>query len=916
MIDQPEHSDDAPEHDDDATDPGASSSHFETADSSTPAPHEQERVPDQIGPYKPIARLGAGGMGVVYLAEQEAPIQRRVALKIVRAGLNSEQVIARFEAERQALALMDHPGIAKVFDAGTTDDGRPFFVMEYVKGVPINEHCDRNRLSVADRLRLMIDVCSAVQHAHQKGVIHRDLKPSNILVAYQDGVAQPKVIDFGVAKATSQRLSEKEFFTEFGQLIGTPEYMSPEQAEMTGQDIDTRSDIYSLGVILYELLIGLLPFDSATLRSAGYAEIQRIIREVDPPRPSTKLTTQRDQSREMLSSAAKNRATDALELTRELRGDLDWVVMKAIEKDRTRRYSAVAEFAQDLEAYLHHDPVRARPPSVSYKTRKFIRRHRLLVGSASAVAAAIVIGAVGITWQARIAMQQRDRAELRLVEGRALADALLGDVQTAVINLEGSTEARMLLTEAALQYLNSLDDAALGTPESIESAADAYLRLGDVMGATFVGNLGESGQAEQAFTRAIELRQRLVDSSPDDTSYLQGMATAQSKFAGLLRRTGDTDQAIAMANAAMTTRQRIADANPDDLRAQLDLASAIQTIGDMHKRQHQFDDAGLRYNETLAIRQRLGRDHPRDLGVQRSLSSAHLRLGNLAMDEGDPDAALGHFEQVVAIRTALADRDDTNSRAQRDLMWALYFASAPLHALGRTDDATDALREAVAIAEQRRAADPINAEASRDWTLVSTQLASIMLDSDPAAAAATFGELASQSQRLSEADPDNATLSIEHGVALLNYGAALALAENHEQAIPVFERSVTILQEECDRDAENRNALHDLARSMAGQGASQLALDDAFGAAASLQGAVNTYESLGADASADARVRAGFIESLAALAQARAELGASTEAENLLDRARSMLTTLPNDEETARIRQEVESVRLTLANGL
>jgi serine/threonine protein kinase len=287
-----------------------------------------------IGPYKLLQVLGEGGMGLVYAAEQTQPVRRSVALKVIKLGMDTKEVIARFEAERQALALMNHPNIARVLDAGSTPDGRPFFVMEYVPGEPITSYSDRQKLSTKERLELFVQVCDAVQHAHQKAIIHRDLKPSNVLVMVQDGKPLPKIIDFGVAKATNQRLTEKAVFTELGQIIGTPEYMSPEQAEMGATDIDTRTDIYSLGVLLYELLVGELPFDSGELRQAGYAEIQRIIREEEPPKPSTRLSHLTEGSKKV----AERRKTDLVKLLREIRGDLDWITMKALEKDRVRRY--------------------------------------------------------------------------------------------------------------------------------------------------------------------------------------------------------------------------------------------------------------------------------------------------------------------------------------------------------------------------------------------------------------------------------------------------------------------------------------------------------------------------------------------------------------------------------------------------
>src|SRR4051794_8070917 len=317
-----------------------------------------EKPGDRIGNYKILQQIGEGGCGSVYMAEQERPVRRRVAFKVIKLGMDTKQVIARFEAERQALALMDHPNIAKVLDAGATDAGRPFFVMELVRGIKITDYCDQNNLSTAQRLELFAQVCRAIQHAHQKGIIHRDIKPSNILVTLHDGVPFPKVIDFGIAKATDQRLTDKPLFTQFEQFIGTPAYMSPEQAEMSGLDIDTRSDIYSLGVLLYELLTSRTPFDAKELLADGLAEMRRRIREVEPQRPSTRLSTMKAED---LTGLAAQRQTDAPKLIHLLRGDLDWVVMRCLEKDRTRRYDAANDVAQDVERYLENEPVLARP---------------------------------------------------------------------------------------------------------------------------------------------------------------------------------------------------------------------------------------------------------------------------------------------------------------------------------------------------------------------------------------------------------------------------------------------------------------------------------------------------------------------------------------------------------------------------
>ncbi len=373
-----------------------------------------------IGPYKLLQEIGEGGMGTVYMAEQEHPVRRKVALKIIKPGMGSTQVIARFEAERQALALMDHPNIARVLDAGTTDAGRPYFVMELVNGIPITTYCDKARLTPRERLELFIPVCQAIHHAHQKGVIHRDVKPTNVLVTHYDGKPVPKVIDFGIAKATDQRLTEKTMFTQFGSIVGTLEYMSPEQAEMSDQGVDTRSDIYSLGVLLYELLTGTTPLERARFREAAYVEILRRICEEEPPRPSTRLS----ESKETLASISAMRRTEPGRLAKVVRGDLDWIVMKALDKDRARRYESASGFAGDLRRHLDGDAVEACPPSASYRLRKLARRHRAALATASALAAILLLAVFVSAWQAVRARQAERRAmDAALQAAMARADA-------------------------------------------------------------------------------------------------------------------------------------------------------------------------------------------------------------------------------------------------------------------------------------------------------------------------------------------------------------------------------------------------------------------------------------------------------------------------------------------------------------
>jgi serine/threonine protein kinase len=445
-----------------------------------------EQIGQRIGPYKILQRIGEGGGGVVYMAEQEKPISRRVALKIIKLGMDTKSVIARFDAERQALALMDHPNIARVLDAGVTETGRPYFVMELVRGVRITEYCDQNNLDTWRRLELFIQICSAIQHAHQKGIIHRDIKPSNILVTMHDGVPVPKVIDFGIAKAVEGRLTEQTLFTAYEQIIGTPAYMSPEQAEMSGLDVDTRSDIYSLGVLLYELLTGRTPFDAKELVKSGLEEMRRTLREREPQRPSSILTTLHGTE---LTTTAAHRHMEPPKLISTLKGDLDWIVMKTLEKDRKRRYETANGLSMDVQRYLKNEPVTARPPSRAYRLQKLVRRNQVVFASGAAVVVALVSG-LGIS------------TRLFIEERQALQRAVAAEQNEFALRQQ--SELREKITQMALmvsrEEYNQADDLLAKTPFDQPS----------LEGAVVLRTLGEWHAREDRWPQAANRFERLM----------------------------------------------------------------------------------------------------------------------------------------------------------------------------------------------------------------------------------------------------------------------------------------------------------------------------------------------------------------------------------------------------------------------
>jgi serine/threonine protein kinase/tetratricopeptide (TPR) repeat protein len=647
-------------------------------------PPPRERVGSVIGPYKLQQQLGEGGFGIVYMAEQEKPVRRIVALKIIKPGMDTAQVIARFESERQALALMDHPNIARVLDAGATDSGHPYFVMELVRGVPITEFCDKNHSSPEERLKLFIDVCHAIQHAHHKGVIHRDIKPSNVLVTLHDGVPVVKVIDFGVAKATVQKLTEKTLFTAFGQMLGTPAYMSPEQAEMSGLDIDTRSDVYSLGVLLYELLTGTTPIEAAKLRAAGYAEMQRLIREQDAPRPSTRFSKLGDTA----TIVAGNRGVDVKRLVQLLAGDLDWVVMKALEKDRNRRYDTPGGFADDVQRYLRREAIVARPPSTPYKVRKFAQRNRGTVVTVTVVAIALLAGIVVSTWQALRARRAETAAIVAADEARAseaeTKEALLRATRAEAAAHAAANEARareaetkVALTRATRAEASAQSAANEARAREAESKAVVSFVENQVFAAA-----RPTGQ-EGGLGRDVTMGKAIESAVPYVTKSFPSQPLIEAKLRLTLGKSfyflGEAQKAAEQEEAARAIYTRLL--GPDDpltLYAMHNLASSYSVLGRV--------DEALRLREaTLALRRtKLGPDNPETLAS----------MNNLALSYGDA----GRNADALKLREeTLARFKATEGPTHADTLMAMNNLANAYFALNRYEEALKLREEAFAL---------------------------------------------------------------------------------------------------------------------------------------------------------------------------------------------------------------------------
>ena len=576
-----------------------------------------------IGRYKLLEKVGEGGCGVVYVAEQTEPVRRRVALKVIKLGMDTKQVIARFEAERQALAMMDHPNIAKVLDAGATETGRPYFVMELVRGIPITHYCDQASLNTKARLELFVKVCQAIQHAHQKGIIHRDIKPSNVLVTVNDGAPVPKVIDFGIAKAIEGRLTEHTVYTQLNQFIGTPAYMSPEQAEMTSLDIDTRSDIYSLGVLLYEMLAGSTPFTAKELMARGLEAMRKIIREKEPPRPSTRFSTM---SGEESSTTTKRRATETAKLVRQLKGDLDWIVMKCLEKDRTRRYETANGLAADLARHLRDEPVVAGPPSTGYRIAKFVRRNRGKVAAGAVVALALLFGITGTFWGLM-------KAKHRLAQTQK-ANEILGSIFDHLNPQDTAEDAkrplRAILAEKLDQAVTQLEGQSIGEPLQVAAMQQKFARS--------LFGLGQGQKATVLLERALATRTAILGPDHPDT------LLNRIRLSDIADAPSEREVAFAEATCELA-KKRLGSDHPITIEAMTTLGSSYLGAG-------KYDQGESLLEETLKLsRSRLGLEDTRTLHAMKTLASTYQRNDKTTL-------ALSLLEETLKLERAKFGSND------------------------------------------------------------------------------------------------------------------------------------------------------------------------------------------------------------------------------------------------------------------
>jgi serine/threonine protein kinase/tetratricopeptide (TPR) repeat protein len=761
------------------------------------------------GKYKLRERLGEGGMGVVYVADQTQPVQRRVALKLVKAGLDSAAALARFEQERQALALMDHPHIAKVLDAGSTDAGQPFFVMELVKGIPITRFCDQEKLSPKERLELFIPVCQAVQHAHQKGIIHRDLKPANILIGLYDGTPVPKVIDFGVAKTVGPRLSEQSVYTQVGTMVGTLEYMAPEQAELDNMDIDTRADIYALGVVLYELLTGSVPFPRKQLQAAGLSGMLRVIKEMEPPRPSTRLSSSGD-----LPALAAVRKLEPKRLARLVRGDLDWIAMKCLEKERSRRYESANGLAMDLQRYLADEPVLAGPPGAGYRLRKFARKHRKPLAAAAAFVA-LLLGAVGVSaWQAMRATRAEEKARTErdaAVRARESADRNFALAKDAVdkylskvtdnpkLKEADFNQLRKELLETALPFYQKLADQEGQDPDLRAARGQAYFRL-----AVLREDMGDRETALADCRRAVEVLEPLTAEFPAVAPYRQALAEGLSKSAALLGELSRPVEAEAQHRQAVTFGEQLVTERPAVPEYRANLADRLSAYGILLTGLGRLAEAEAQYRKALDLLKNLAADYPTVASYQRNVGGALNNLSLVLDPRNRLREAIDLLEQAIRYQRRALDLDPRDAQARRFLFSHHINAGMFLTQINQRDQAVDHHRQALDVI-QKLAAEFPTVPRYRDMLGTSHNALALLL-SDAGRwdeAAAEHRRALDLREKLATDFPTVGSYHREMAGSMHNLATVLERTGQRAEALVLYQRALRREGQALEREPEN-----------------------------------------------------------------------------------------------------------------